>query len=262
MGWLMEGNFGPAEQVLWPLSVFSGVLVGKVVNEVTLKVSMLYLKGYNNLTKLEKIEWNNRGFSTIHAVIVATTSLYLLVFSDLFKNDSKSELVVNRKSLLSDATLGISLGYFLSDLAKILWHFPSLGGKEFVLHHGLSMYSIFLSLISGKAHIYILMVLFSEATTPFVNFRWYLEIAGKKSSNLYIYNGMALFFGWMVARIFLFIYMFMHMYLHFDQVKTIFPLGLYSILTISPVMALLNLFWFSKILKGMMKALSRKRHVQ
>lgn len=43
-----------------------------------------------------------------------------------------------------------------------------------VLHHGLSMYSIFLSLISGKAHIYILMVLFSEATTPFVNFRWYV----------------------------------------------------------------------------------------
>ncbi|XP_074564832.1 uncharacterized protein LOC141821318 [Curcuma longa] len=258
----MEGNFGPAEQLLWPLSVFSGVLMCKVVYQVTHKVSMLYLKGYNNLTKLEKIEWNSRGVSTFHAVIVAAASLYLLVFSDLFKNGSKSELVVNRKSLLSDATLGISLGYFLSDLAKILWHFPSLGGKEFVLHHGLSMHSIFLSLISGKAHIYILMVLFSEATTPFVNFRWYLEKSGKKGSNLYIHNGMALFFGWLVARIFLFIYMFLHMYLHFDQVKTIFPLGLYSLLTIGPAMALLNLFWFLKILKGMVKTLSRRRHVQ
>lgn len=68
--------------------------------------------------KIKKIEqrfltyfFARRGFSTIHAVIVATTSLYLLVFSDLFKNDSKSELVVNRKSLLSDATLGVGIEY-------------------------------------------------------------------------------------------------------------------------------------------------------
>ena len=85
----------------------------------------------------------------------------------------------------------------------ILWYFPSLGGKEFVslhyyypvseqdlslliffrsavnilttlqlLHHGLSMYAICLALFSGKAHMYILMVLFTEATTPFVNLRW------------------------------------------------------------------------------------------
>ncbi|RRT56568.1 hypothetical protein B296_00030896, partial [Ensete ventricosum] len=27
----MEGNFGPVEQVLWPVSVFSGVIMCKVV---------------------------------------------------------------------------------------------------------------------------------------------------------------------------------------------------------------------------------------
>lgn len=41
-----------------------------------------------------------------------------------------------------------------------------------VLHHGLSMFSIFLSLMSSQGQIYILMVLFSESTTPFVNIRW------------------------------------------------------------------------------------------
>ncbi|MBA0679012.1 hypothetical protein Goari_010811 [Gossypium aridum] len=66
-----------------------------------------------------------------------------------------------------------------------------------VLHHGLSMFSISLSLMSSQGQIYILMVLFSESTTPFVNIRWYLDVAGRKSSTIYIYNGIALFFGWL-----------------------------------------------------------------
>ncbi|WOL16194.1 hypothetical protein Cni_G24976 [Canna indica] len=256
----MEGNFGPMEQLLWPISVFSGIIMSKVVYEVTRKISMAYIKGYNKLSRLQKIEWNNRGFSTFHAMVAAAVSFYLLVVSDLFKSGAQQEFLVNRKSLLSDTIFGISLGYFLSDLAMILWLFPSLGGKEYVLHHGVSMYSILLALLSGKAHIYILMVLFTEATTPFVNLRWYLDLAGQKNSNLYVYNGVALFFGWLVVRILLFIYFFTHIYLHFDQVKTIFPLGLYSLLTAPPALAMMNVIWFWKIFKGMMKTLSKKRH--
>ncbi|KAJ8510593.1 hypothetical protein OPV22_001027 [Ensete ventricosum] len=256
----MEGNFGPVEQVLWPVSVFSGVIMCKVVYDLTHKISTVHFKGYNNLSKLQRIEWNNRGFSTFHAIVVAAVSFYLLVVSDLFKSGTQEELVINRKSLLTDTMFGMSLGYFLSDLAMILWLFPSLGGKEYVLHHGLSMFSIFLSLVSGEGHMYILMILLTETTTPFVNLRWYLDLAGQKNSNLYLYNGVALFLGWMVARILLFIYFFMHMYLHFHQVKTIFPLGFYTLLTVSPILALMNLFWFWKILKGMMKTLSKKRH--
>ncbi|XP_042438638.1 TLC domain-containing protein 4-B-like [Zingiber officinale] len=256
----MEGSFGPKEQILWPLSVFLGIIMCKVVYEMTRKVSTVSFKGYNNLTKLQKIEWNNRGFSTFHAVVAAAFSFYLLVLSDLFKGGSEEDFLVYRKSLLSDAMFGISVGYFLSDLAMILWLFPSLGGKEYVLHHGLSLYAISLALISGQAHIYILMVLFTEATTPFVNLRWYLEIAGQKNSNIYVYNGVVLFFGWLVARILLFIYFFTHIFLNFDQVRTMFPLGLYSLLTAPPIIAVMNVVWFWKIFKGMVKTLSKKRH--
>ncbi|CAL4908774.1 unnamed protein product [Urochloa decumbens] len=147
-------------------------------------------------------------------------------------------------------------GYFLTDLAMILWYFPRLGGKEYLLHHGLSIYAISLALLSGKGHFYILMVLFTEATTPFVNLRWYLDLAGRKGSKLYLYNGLALFVGWLVARIILFVYFFAHMYFHFDQVRSVFPLGFYSILTVPPVLSLMNLLWFLKICKGMVKTLS------
>ncbi|KAL1084720.1 hypothetical protein V6Z11_D08G001000 [Gossypium hirsutum] len=141
------------------------------------------------------MEWNNRGFSTFHALIAAWASLYLLLFSDLFDEDSSNDLIVNRSSIISNMFLGFSIGYFLSDLAMVFWHFPALGGLEYVLHHGLSMFSISLSLMSSQGQIYILMVLFSESTTPFVNIRWYLDVAGRKSSTIYIYNGIALFFG-------------------------------------------------------------------
>ncbi|KAF2290337.1 hypothetical protein GH714_011152 [Hevea brasiliensis] len=169
-----------------------------IVYKLTGFLSPLCFKGYDKLTEAEKIEWNNRGFSTFHALIVASASFYLLLLSGLFYEDSQDELIINRKSIVSNSVLGISVGYFLADLSMILWNFPALGGLEYVLHHGLSMYSIFLSLISGQGQMYILMVLFSEATTPFVNLRWYLDVAGRKSSKMYVCNGVLLFLGWLV----------------------------------------------------------------
>ncbi|CAK9137491.1 unnamed protein product [Ilex paraguariensis] len=189
---------GPSKELNWLVSIFAGVLMCITVYKLTGVVSLLFFKGYNKLNNAQKLEWKNRGFSTFHALFVAVASLYLLLVSDLFDEGSQDELVINRTSILSDTILGISIGYFLSDMAMILWQFPALGGMEFVLHHALSMFSIMQSLVSGQGLIYILMVLFSESTTPFVNLRWYLDVAGQKTSNLYVYNGVALFLGWLV----------------------------------------------------------------
>ncbi|KAL5580449.1 hypothetical protein UlMin_012891 [Ulmus minor] len=240
-------------------SVLSGIILCYVVYEWTGIISRSCFKGYNKLSPAQKLEWNNRGISTVHAIVVAFASFYLLVVSDLFNEDSGEGLIVDRTSTVSDTLLGISVGYFLTDLAMIYWTFPALGGMEYVLHHALSMFSIIQSLLSGQGLIYILMVLFSESTTPFVNLRWYLDTAGQKTSSLYIFNGIGLFVGWLVARIFLFIYLFIHMFLHFDQVKTIFPLGFYSLLTVPFVLAFMNVFWFWKIVKGLIKTLSKAR---
>ncbi|XP_037497242.1 TLC domain-containing protein 4-B isoform X2 [Jatropha curcas] len=178
-------------------SILSGIIMCIFVYKLTAFLSLLCFKSYSKLNKAEKIEWNNRGFSTFHAVIVAAAAFYLVLLSNLFDEDSQDESIVNRASNISNFVLGISVGYFLSDLAMILWYFPALGGLEYVVHHGLSMYSIFLSLVSGQGQIYILMVLFSESTTPFVNLRWHLDVAGQKSSNLYVCNGVLLFLGWL-----------------------------------------------------------------
>ncbi|XP_073269304.1 uncharacterized protein [Primulina huaijiensis] len=224
----------PTKQLHWLSSVFVGILMCKIVYELTGVVSSLFIKGYPKLDSKQKLEWNNRGFSTFHAIVVAAGSLYLLVVSDLFV-DTQDELMISRTSNLSDTIMG-------------------------VVHHGLSMYSIIQSLLSGQAQVYILMVLFTESTTPFVNLRWYLDVAGLKNSKLYTYNGVSLFFGWLVARIISFMYFFYHMFMHFDQVKKVFPVGFYSLLVVPPVLAMMNLFWFWKIARGLIKTLNKARH--
>ncbi|KAJ1285948.1 hypothetical protein BS78_03G316200 [Paspalum vaginatum] len=256
----MDANSGPQERILWPASVLAGIVMCGAVYEITRKVSSRCFKCYNMLSNKQKVEWNNRSFSTFHALFAAAVSFYLVMISDLFNEDVHNGIIIDRKSWLSDSMFGVSIGYFLIDLAMILWHFPYLGGKEYLLHHGLSMYAIGLALLSGKAHMYILMVLFTEVTTPFVNLRWYLDVAGQKTSNLYLYNGVALFVGWLAARIILFIYLFTHMYFRFDQAKSIFTLGFYSLLAVPSTVAVMNVFWFWKILKGMVKTLSRRKH--
>ncbi|KAL2317339.1 hypothetical protein Fmac_031215 [Flemingia macrophylla] len=248
------------KEVLWLASIFSGIILCVIVYASTAILSSLFFKGYGKLNSVEKNEWNNRGFSTVHALFVSFASFYLLILSDLFNVKSHDDVVITRSSTTSDTVLGISIGYFLTDLAMILWNFPALGGLEYVLHHGLSIGSIALSLISGQVQIYILMVLFSESTTPFVNLRWYLDLAGLKSSKLYIWNGVALFFGWLVARIFLFMFLFYHIGTHLNEVKEYFLFGVYTLIMVPSVLAVLNICWFWKIAKGLVKTLTKAKH--
>ncbi|KAK9079845.1 hypothetical protein SSX86_001518 [Deinandra increscens subsp. villosa] len=249
-----------SNQILWLFSVFGGIIMCKIAYELTGIISPLVYKGFIKLENKQKLEWKNRGFSTFHALFAAIGSMYFLVFSDLFDEHTKEELLVNRSSVSSDALLGMSIGYFFSDLAMIIWTYPTLGGLEYLLHHGLSLFAIVQSLLSGQVQFYILIVLFTEITTPFVNLRWYLDVAGKKNSTLYLLNGVAMFVGWLVARVILFVFFFYHIYTHFDQVKLVYyPMGYYTLLTIPPMLAVMNLFWFWKIAKGMMKTLTKLR---
>ncbi|XP_045791343.1 TLC domain-containing protein 4-B-like isoform X2 [Trifolium pratense] len=111
-----------------------------------------------------------------------------------------------------------------------------------VIHHLLSLVAVAYSMLSGEGQLYTYMVLISETTTPGVNLRWYLDVAGMKRSKVYLINGVVIFIGWLVARILLFVYMFYHAYLHFDQVQQMHTFG--QILVVVPVvLSVMNLSW-------------------
>nr|CAN70711.1 hypothetical protein VITISV_041642 [Vitis vinifera] len=145
----------------------------------------------------------------------------------------------------------VSVGYFLADLGMICWFYPSLGGMEYVVHHLLSIAAVAYAMLTGEGQLYTYMVLISETTTPGINLRWYLDVAGMKRSGAYVMNG--------VARILLFIYLFYHIYLHYDQVKQMHNIGLLLVVVVPSVLAVMNLMWFAKIIKGLKKTLTKRQ---
>ncbi|XP_015882960.3 uncharacterized protein LOC107418773 [Ziziphus jujuba] len=240
-------------------SILGGIFLCKLVYDLTQLISTFYFKSYASLTKMQRIEWNNRGISTVHAIFITATSLYFVFWSDLFSDQQLAGIVTFRSSPMSTFALGVSVGYFSADLLMILWLYPSLGGMEYVVHHSLSGIAVAYSMLSGEGQLYTFMVLISEITTPEVNMRWYLDTAGMKRSSAYLINGIAIFFAWLGARILLFGYMFYHVYLHYDQVIQMHIFGYFLVFVVPSVLATMNLMWFGKILKGLKKQLAKRQ---
>ncbi|XP_050368351.1 uncharacterized protein LOC126786549 [Argentina anserina] len=240
-------------------SIIGGIFLCKMVYDLTQLISTFYIKSYAGLTKIQRIEWNSRGISSIHAIFITVLSLYLVFWSDLFSDQKLAGLVTFRSSPLSVFGLGVSVGYFCADLGMLLWLYPSLGGMEYVLHHSLSGIAVAYSMFSGEGQLYTYMILISEITTPEINMRWYLDTAGMKRSPAYLINGIVIFFAWLGARILLFGYMFYHVYLHYDMVIQMHPFGYLLVFAVPAVLAIMNLMWFGKIIKGLMKQLAKRQ---
>lgn len=241
-------------------AVLGGLLMSKLSYDFTHIISSVYFKGYASLTKMRKIEWNNRGMSTIHAIFITTMSVYLVFMSGLF-SDKLDGPVTFRSSHLSNLTLGVSVGYFIADLAMILWLYPSLGGMEYVFHHILSLVCAIYAMLSGEGQLYTFMVLISETTTPGINLRWFLDVAGRKNSKAYVINGVAMFVIWLVARIVLFMYLFYHILTNYDQVKQMDTFACLLISAAPTILFVLNVIWFYKIIRGLKKMMA-KRHAE
>ncbi|XP_057502221.1 uncharacterized protein LOC130786023 [Actinidia eriantha] len=251
-------NYLLADSFIPYTSVLGGMFACKLVYDLSQLASAFYFKSYAALTKVQRIEWNNRAVSTVHAIFIASLSLYFVFWSELFSDRQHTGLVTFRSSQLSTFSLGVSVGYFVADLGMIFWLYPSLGGIEYIVHHSLSAIAVAYAMFTGEGQFYTFMVLISEVTTPEINMRWYLDTAGLKRSIAYLINGVVIFFAWLVARILLFVYMLYHVYLHYHQVMQMHIIGFLLVFVVPSALATMNLIWFGKIVKGLKKTLAKR----
>ncbi|XP_022982442.1 transmembrane protein 56-like [Cucurbita maxima] len=240
------------------ISIPAGILASKLVYDLTDLISGVYFKSYSNLSRIQRMEWNNRAMSTLHAIFITAASLYVVFLSDLY-SDRYFGFITFRSSTISTFCLGVSVGYFITDLGMISWFYPSLGGMEYVIHHLLSLVAVAYAMLTGEGQLYTFMVLISETTTPGINLRWYLDTAGMKKSKAYLINGVVIFFAWLVARILLFMYMFYHVYLHLNQVLQMHAFGQLLVFVVPLVLSVMNLMWFAKIFRGLKKTLAKRQ---
>ncbi|XP_047336606.1 TLC domain-containing protein 4-B-like [Impatiens glandulifera] len=253
------GDYLSSETLIPCAGAIVGILACKMVYDLSQMISEAQFKSYFGLSSMQKVEWNNRAISTFHALFITIWSVYFVFWSDLYDVNVLTTAVTFRSSPASTFGLAVSSGYFLTDLAMILWFYPSLGGMEYVVHHLLSMSAVTYAMLTREGQLYTFMVLISETTTPSMNLRWYLDSAGLKKSRVYLVNGFVMFLAWLVARIILFIYVFYHIYLHYNEIMQMQKVGICLVLVAPCVIYVLNLIWFGKISRGLKKTLTTKK---
>ena len=173
---------------------------------------------YSKLPRAEQVAWDGRAPSTAHAVVIVAAAAYLAVGTDVFaEQEQQATPFMLRTSQLSTASLGFSLGYFVTDLLHLAAHYPSFGGPDIAVHHAAALASVGAAALQGHAHGYTLALLFTvrggvclarltahappalvgaprpppplpppcaqELTTPFVNARWLLDKCGLRCSS-------------------------------------------------------------------------------
>lgn len=131
----------------------------------------------------------HRSPSTVHAIIVSFLCFYALCYSgDFFdtglSTSSNSSIpAVFKVSELSYSIIGISFGYFLMDAAVLTW-WPEIGSTEMFIHHAVALLSLVVAAQVHCMHVYLLMVMLSEVTTPSVSSCSSRAVAGQVSSLL------------------------------------------------------------------------------
>ena len=84
---------------------------------------------------------------------------------------------------------------------------------------------------------------------------WQLCMQGWRSARIYTVNGVCLFASWLFARIILFMWFFKHMWQHRSDIADLRTEVMVLILTVPPLLFILNVFWFGKIVRGLVKLL-------
>lgn len=105
----------------------------------------------------------------------------------------------------TDATrlcISLFIGYLLADLVPLLYYRTVWSGTGmYIGHHVFSILSWSSCLLLGTCHCVAAALMLCEATTPFVDARYFLSTHGLKSSPLYAINGVLMALSFLVVRV-------------------------------------------------------------
>lgn len=204
---------------------------------------------YSNLGK-------KRGFfislpgSTLHAIIVSFTTLYMLLTGALGTN------LVYSKSKLGFTMLQVSLGYFVADFVFCCMDKHLRKDKASMAHHLTGIIGVFLTLYFQGRFMYFVIVRFiSELSTPAVNLFWCLILLNRKETTLFWVTSISMVVIFFLCRV-LPIYWFWK-YLIMTLLDPASTLVLWYVrvwtVFIYVTFDVLNILWFWKMLKGAVK---------
>lgn len=87
-----------------------------------------------------------------------------------------------------------------------------------------------------------------------------LCMQGWRQMKRYTWNGVSLFVSWFFIRIVLFLWFFKHEWDHRHEIRDLCWSAIALVTIVPPLLFGLNVFWFTKILRGMLKLMSGQIH--
>ena len=220
------------------------------------RIRLYLVKVCGELPKHSTSNFDTLLASTVHAIVAVVLASYSLAFGLL------GTYRVFSKSPLGFMTIQMSLGYFVADLLITLVDPKLRSDKGSIAHHVTGIVGIITCLyLQGKLMFFIISRLISEASTPFVNMRWVLHELHITDGSLFktaAYGMLVTFFATRIATMPWYWYETYHCFMHpgiaivpdFIKVCTLCNFGVFD---------LLNLYWFSKIVLGLIKFYSKHK---
>ncbi|EFC38785.1 predicted protein [Naegleria gruberi] len=249
-------NFGLLLPVMSVLSlIFHSLMYAYGSDWFSKKYSTTFKKKIFGEEK-ERREWNSRIVSNIHAILSSLISLYCIVFVYL-PSPNVGILSLSDRSCIF--LIGYCVGYFLYDLYIVARNYPHLGGMETVLHHSISIVALLGSAVWEKCIVLMVIMMFTEISTPFVNQRYFFSKCNMKDSKLYAYNGILMWLTFGIVRI-SFCFYIPHLVWEDSETWCSFPLGWIILVTLMiGSICILNIFWFYKITMGLVQVVFAKK---
>jgi len=153
----------------------------------------------------------------------------------------------------------VFLAFLLTDLLPLFYYRKEWAGTGmYIGHHTLSCVAWGDALLNGTCHNVAVGLLLLEATSPFINGRYFLSTHGLKSSPVYLYNGVAMAVSFLILRIIGMGSLGAKLF-YIDAATSSAVLGnkTYMLLPIFIFGYGLQLTWFQKILSGLLAFLKK-----
>ncbi|GIL54846.1 hypothetical protein Vafri_10534 [Volvox africanus] len=235
-------------------------LVGLVLFTLVYKLSRyttpLFFKGYKQMTIHDQRDWDTRFGNILFSAYTAYGTIYAVMVDDLFWAPGHLPMMT-RTSSDTYALLGIAIGFFLMELAVTIKYW--MGGTAMIIHHLGSLVSVLCAAFFGEGHCATLWMLSTEFTTPFIAFRYLLDKGGLKSHPIYVINGIVILVSWTVTRLATFVPFFIVMWRYRDQILLMNPVVQLLLIGFTPTLAVLNAYWYTKIVRGAIKVLAPQK---
>ncbi|RDD43691.1 Transmembrane protein 56 [Trichoplax sp. H2] len=213
-------------------------------------ISSICWSYYSRLTFYQQVEWDTRIYSNIHAVIV------IICCGTIALGDQVPLYHPRGNPSILEASIQISYGYFIADLAIILWYYNAFHDIGMIIHHVIGVLGCQVQLAGGIAPYISALRMLSEASTPFVNQRWFLDACKyERGTSIYVINGLLMTASFFLSRLCLapIQYHVMYHYWQTGVLNAMTSLEVFALIILPAIADVLNCYWFYKMLRGAFK---------